>query len=146
MSQEQKSERRNPRDCPRTNCTGRLLAMLSDDGSCYECDRCTKCGATWWNNPPLPPCAAPSWCRAHDLKTWPKYFEAVLSGAKAFEIRKHDRPFAVDDMLLLREWDPDAMAYTGRSIVRRVAYLTPGGEWGLPQAVCVLGFEGPRGV
>lgn len=42
----------------------------------------------------------------HVLKTWPAPFAAVLSGEKRHEIRKADRPFAVGDVLQLREWDP----------------------------------------
>ena len=33
----------------------------------------------------------------HELKCWPEYFEAVISGAKTFEVRKNDRDFAVRD-------------------------------------------------
>lgn len=67
--------------------------------------------------------------RTHELKTWPTYFEAILSGAKRFEVRKNDRDFAVGDVLVLREWDPapaggrSAPAYTGRQFVARVTYL-----------------------
>ena len=30
----------------------------------------------------------------HELKIYPEYFKAVISGEKTFEIRKNDRPFA----------------------------------------------------
>jgi Domain of unknown function (DUF3850) len=43
---------------------------------------------------------------AHDLKTWPRFFEAVASGAKPFEWRKDDRDYRVGDILNLREWAP----------------------------------------
>lgn len=59
----------------------------------------------------------------HELKCWPVYFQAVKDGRKAFEIRKFDRPYAVSDMLILREFDPQKGCYTGDSIVRAITYL-----------------------
>jgi hypothetical protein len=59
----------------------------------------------------------------HELKTWPMYFEAVLSGHKRFEIRRHDRDFKVGDVLLLNEYDP-SNGYTGRSFRTIVTYIT----------------------
>jgi len=94
----------------------------------------------------------------HDLKTWPAPFAAVLSGAKRHEIRKADRPFAVGDVLLLREWDPTLAptlsgipfaaprGYTGRSLRVRVTYITRGGEWGIPEGMCVMSIEPTGGV
>lgn len=78
----------------------------------------------------------------HELKTWPGPFAAVLYGEKTYEIRKADRPFAVGDVLVLREWDPAAIGhgYTGRVLERTVVYLTPPGQWGLPPDLCVMGL------
>ena len=59
----------------------------------------------------------------HELKCWPEYFQAVQSGEKTFEVRRFDRPFAVGDILLLREWDPKSGDYTGREIRCRISYL-----------------------
>jgi hypothetical protein len=64
----------------------------------------------------------------HELKTWPAYFERLLSGEKTFEVRKDDRGFQAGDELLLREFDPAKCrlrdgclptrcpAYTGREL------------------------------
>lgn len=62
--------------------------------------------------------------RAHELKTWPEYFEAVDSGRKTFELRKNDRDFKVGDTLRLREYEPGPDRYTGRECTRVVTYVT----------------------
>jgi hypothetical protein len=60
----------------------------------------------------------------HELKTEVRFFEAVQSGAKTFEIRRNDRGFSVGDELLLREWDPSSGTYTGRRCVKTITYKT----------------------
>lgn len=83
----------------------------------------------------------------HDLKTWPQPFEAVWVGDKRFEVRVADRPFAVGDRVLLREWLPAAPlpgtngVYTGREIDARITYLVEPGAWGLPPTMTVFGFS-----
>lgn len=62
----------------------------------------------------------------HELKTWPKYFQAVIDGRKTFELRVADRRFEVWDTLLLREWCPSKLDYTGRRARVVVSYLTSG--------------------
>lgn len=42
----------------------------------------------------------------HELKTWPEFFRAVRENKKTFELRFDDRHYAVDDELLLREFEP----------------------------------------
>ena len=56
----------------------------------------------------------------HSLKTEPKYFEAVLSGKKTFELRKNDRDFRVGDYLALNEWDGH---YPGASLMAKVTWM-----------------------
>lgn len=75
--------------------------------------------------------AKPSPQETHDLKTWPVVFDALLTRAKSFEVRRDDRDFAVGDLLLLREWDNAAGEYTGRSMRALVTYLLPGGQFGI---------------
>lgn len=60
----------------------------------------------------------------HHLKTWPRFYENVASGAKTFEIRKDDRDFNAGDVLVLQEYEPDAKAYTGRECAVRVTFVT----------------------
>jgi hypothetical protein len=77
----------------------------------------------------------------HELKTWPDPFEAVWDGRKPYEVRRNDRNYLVGDCLVLREWDPGRSRYGQRSISAVITYLTPGGQWGLPLDVCVLGIR-----
>ena len=97
--------------------------------------------------------------RLHELKTWPEPFVAILDGRKRFEIRRDDRGFAVGDVLNLQEWDPSAVNtslsyllgtepargdYTGRECFVTVTYLVPGGRWGMPDDLCVMGISEPE--
>jgi Domain of unknown function (DUF3850) len=59
----------------------------------------------------------------HELKCWPRYFEAVTSGAKPFEIRLNDRAFQVGDRLMLREWYPAGRSYTGEAAMFGITYV-----------------------
>lgn len=77
----------------------------------------------------------------HDLKCWPQPFDAIWDGRKRFEIRKNDRNFGVDDRLVLWEWDPISEKYTGRKIEAQVTYIVRGGEWGLPDDLCVMSIS-----
>ena len=70
--------------------------------------------------------------QTHELKSWPKFFEAVLTGAKKSEVRRNDRGFALGDALVLREWDPKTGDYTGRSVRRIVCHLSELDEIGIP--------------
>lgn len=58
----------------------------------------------------------------HKLKILPEYFEAVMSGAKTFEIRKNDRNYQVGDRLFLNEFDGEK--YTSRYTERIINYIT----------------------
>lgn len=79
----------------------------------------------------------------HDLKTWPVYFDAIVTGRKRFELRKNDRVFSEGDILVLREWDPLRMHYTGRSARCKVLYMVENREF--PEAVgegyCVMSIQ-----
>ena len=84
----------------------------------------------------------------HDLKTWPKFFWAVVRGEKTFEVRRNDRDFAVGDRIKLREWLPGEGGrgtYTGATIDVVVSYVLPGGQWGINEGFCVLGLRLPQG-
>ena len=75
----------------------------------------------------------------HNLKILPKYFEAVKSGEKTFELRKADRDYKVGDWLHLREWNGE---YTGRYCYRKIKYIYKGtGEYGLAEGYWILGIK-----
>lgn len=67
---------------------------------------------------------------AHELKTWPKHFQAIWDGIKLFELRINDRDFHQNDILVLREYEPSLMygvtnggSYTGRVVTAEVTYI-----------------------
>ena len=64
--------------------------------------------------------------KVHELKCWPEFFSAILTGSKNFEVRKNDRKFEVGDVLFLREWEPNTEQYTGRELRRHVTYVLYG--------------------
>jgi len=76
----------------------------------------------------------------HSVKTWPKYFRAVSSGAKNFEVRRDDRRFQVGDILVLAEFNPATGRFTGRELERTVSYKMRGGLFGIIKGYCVLGL------
>ena len=67
----------------------------------------------------------------HEVKLLPKYFKEVISGNKAFELRKNDRDYKEGDYILLKEYNPQAeyevagikSNYTGRKILKRIGYI-----------------------
>lgn len=78
--------------------------------------------------------------KTHELKTWPKPFQAIADGTKRFEWRQDDREYQVGDFLYLREWDPDASEYTGRSWTAEVTYLLREG-FGIPPGFVVMSIS-----
>ena len=74
----------------------------------------------------------------HQRKIWPVYFEQYLRGIKPFEIRIEDRGrVEVDDMLFLREWNPETGEYTGDAIKRVVVNVWRGIS-GLRSDYCIM--------
>lgn len=76
----------------------------------------------------------------HELKSHPEPFDAVVAGVKTYEVRKADRAYKVGDRLFLRRWDPARSDYTGHGCYVDVVHLTPGGRFGLPDDLCVMGI------
>ena len=76
----------------------------------------------------------------HELKTTQPHFAHVQSGAKRAEIRRDDRGCAVGDVLVLREYDREADALTGRYVEVRVTHVLKGFE-GLAEGFVSLSIE-----
>lgn len=77
----------------------------------------------------------------HELKCWPEFFAAVVTGVKPFEVRRHDRPFRVGDVLKLREYDPEAGGlYTGGETEKQVTSILCGPGFGIEDGYCVMGL------
>ena len=61
----------------------------------------------------------------HELKCWPRFFAAILSGEKKHDLRQSDdREFRVGDLVRLREYDPSTQRYSGREQKVEITYIT----------------------
>ena len=76
--------------------------------------------------------------KEHVLKTWPEYYEKVRAKEKTFEVRANDRNFSEGDVLILREWNPVEVKYTGRSLQFKIGYILKGGQFGIQDGYVVL--------
>jgi ASC-1-like (ASCH) protein len=56
-------------------------------------------------------------------KTWPEYFEKVLSGKKKLELRLADFDVKEGDVLILEEYDPNTKQYIGRTIKKKISLI-----------------------
>jgi len=73
----------------------------------------------------------------HELKTHPQYFTLIEAGLKHFELRKDDRGYEVDDLLILREWSPVEEEYTGHAICAVITCIVRDGPWLTPGYVAI---------
>lgn len=64
----------------------------------------------------------------HKLKILPEYFKAMLDETKTFEVRRNDRDYKVNDILMLKEWNKDK-GYTGRWITAKISYILDNSEF-----------------
>lgn len=75
----------------------------------------------------------------HSLKILPKYFNAVVSGDKTFEVRKNDRNFQVGDKLILKEYEDGK--YTGQIIKKEITYILDDNSGYVLQGYVVMGIK-----
>lgn len=87
----------------------------------------------------------------HELKTWPRYWDAVSRGEKLFEVRKNDRFFQAGDTVhLLRMADDGGRFFSteaeGASVfpddAARLTFtvgpVLQGGQFGIEPGFCVF--------
>lgn len=75
----------------------------------------------------------------HDLKTLPQFYQAVITGAKPFEVRWNDRGYKVGDILQLWEWS-EQTGYTGRSCRKIVTYTLDDPEY-VKEGFIIMGWS-----
>jgi hypothetical protein len=61
-----------------------------------------------------------------EKKVIPKYFQPILDGLKNYEYRLGDFECNPDDILLLKEFDPEKKDFTGRSVQKTITYIGKG--------------------
>jgi hypothetical protein len=83
--------------------------------------------------------------KKHELKTWPDFFEAMVSGKKRFEVRKNDRDFQIGDILILKEWIPTGEFFTGREAYFYVDYILDAPKFGVRDGFVVMSLR-PRTI
>jgi len=84
----------------------------------------------------------------HELKSWPLFFNETEDGVRSHELRRNDRDFKQGDYLLMREYNPITLEYTGRSHMVQITLITenthnPCAESpkGLNDGYCVLSIQ-----
>lgn len=76
--------------------------------------------------------------KVHELKTWHKEFDAILSGDKRFEFRRDDRNFDRGDLLVLRRTTDDGKVTCG-VILAWVTYIFRAPQ--LPDGYCIMSIS-----
>lgn len=76
--------------------------------------------------------------RVHNLKIKPEYFKDIVRGVKKFEVRKNDRNFKVNDLIVLEEFD--SKGYTGKYINAEITYVLDNPEY-CKNGYVVFGFK-----
>lgn len=74
----------------------------------------------------------------HELKSWSRFFDPIVTGDRRHELRRNDRDYRVGDRLVLREFDESLGSYTGRECTAVVTSITSQDE---PCAVSAEGLN-----
>ncbi|WGY01802.1 DUF3850 domain-containing protein [Nocardioides sp. QY071] len=85
--------------------------------------------------------------RVHQIKSWSKFFRPIVAGERSHELRRNDRDYQVGDILILREYDPEAGDYTGSACEAVVTSMTSQerpcavSDEGLNAGFCILSIR-----
>ena len=58
-----------------------------------------------------------------EKKVLPQSFQKILDGDKKYELRLADWDCQAGDVLVLKEWNPEAKDYTGRILEKEITYI-----------------------
>jgi hypothetical protein len=87
----------------------------------------------------------------HELKCWPEYFDAILSGEKTFEVRRDDRGFQRGDIIELLKCERQRIG--GPAVITdlygkpmyvqrfRIGWILTGGQFGIEPGYIVFSLE-----
>lgn len=76
----------------------------------------------------------------HCIKCRPELYEDVTEGFPTFVITKNDKGYSPGDYLVLKEYDAELEALTGRTVRTSIMCIEEENE-GLKPGYCVLGIE-----
>lgn len=77
----------------------------------------------------------------HDLKSVPEVFQHAMNGTKTHEFRRNDRDFALGDIIVLNEYEPEMDDYSGAYVRAVISNITYGPDFGIPDQHCVFSFR-----
>lgn len=89
----------------------------------------------------------------HELKCLAEFYPDVVNGNKPFEVRRDDRNFAINQIILLKEvkeinYDNMPPTFLSREIIETgksckllITYKLTGERWGIKDGYCVLGVK-----
>jgi len=82
----------------------------------------------------------------HHLKTINPFFKLLKYEKKLFEVRKFDRPYKVNDVLMLQEFDEQTGEYSGDKVERVVDYVLLWTDFpdGIQPGYCVISLRPPQ--
>lgn len=86
--------------------------------------------------------------KTHKLSIYPTSFIAIANGTKPFEITRNDQGFAIGDIIIFKEIDSSgnnrprqSMKFTGRTLTRKITYVSPEGKFGLRLRYCAIALS-----
>lgn len=77
--------------------------------------------------------------KIHEVKTWIRFEQDIITARKNFEVCKDDRDYQVGDVIKHKFWNEDLEQYTGKEYTQLITYYLEGGQFGIQDGYCVLG-------